>query len=352
MQETKAKKPLVSIVIPYYNVDIQLIQSCIDSILQQTYQEFEIIIINDGSTEEYSRQLCQLSQEDDRIRVIPQNNKGVSAARNNGTELAKGKYTCYIDSDDSVVPYFLEEAVSIAEKEDADAVFGGVSKYFGDSADCPPREQPCPYKTYTGDEVKLYRRFLLGKVRKICDGKGAIGRGSVAKLVRTETIRKVKFEIQLKYAEDVIWNLDLINACRKVCIADQIWYRYYTNDHSATHKFNPGVISGISESLLLIPGKIDPEDDKEYTAYGDMVAQFLWRYVYKCYFGHPDLQKSKEIRKQKAVILKSRPWNILYEKRYLQHSGSSQKIKGFLVKYGLIFQFWKLMDMINGKNRR
>ena len=90
---------LVSIIVPVFNVE-KYIETCVKSILQQTYTKFELILIDDGSTD-CSGDICNhLSEEDNRVKVIHQSNKGVSAARNVGIEVSRGEYICFIDSDE------------------------------------------------------------------------------------------------------------------------------------------------------------------------------------------------------------------------------------------------------------
>ena len=97
----KMSNPLISLIIPVYNVEPYL-SSCLDSIINQSYQHLEIILVNDGSTDG-SRFLCeQYKQKDSRIILINQKNQGLSSARNTGINSATGKYLSFIDSDDEV----------------------------------------------------------------------------------------------------------------------------------------------------------------------------------------------------------------------------------------------------------
>ena len=107
----------VSIIIPVYNCQ-RFLKRCLDSVLKQTLKEIEIIIINDGSTDNSERIIK--SYKDERIKYIYQNNKGVSTARNKGLEISKGKYVGFIDSDDWIDDDFYEKLYNSAEKYAAD----------------------------------------------------------------------------------------------------------------------------------------------------------------------------------------------------------------------------------------
>ena len=115
------KKKLVSIIVPVYNVQ-NLVSTCIDSILMQTYQYFECIIIDDGSTDESGTICDEYSKKDNRIKVIHQKNAGLSVARNNALKIAVGEYISFIDSDDYVMPNFLDHMIKILEDNNCDIV--------------------------------------------------------------------------------------------------------------------------------------------------------------------------------------------------------------------------------------
>lgn len=100
-------KPAISVIVPFYNIE-QYVSYCLDSILAQTFRDFELICINDGSKDGTRELLDAYAEKDSRVKVIHQENQGVSAARNNGLQLAAGKYIAFIDGDDAVTPEYLE----------------------------------------------------------------------------------------------------------------------------------------------------------------------------------------------------------------------------------------------------
>lgn len=106
---------LISVIVPVYNSSLYL-SSCINSVLQQTFPYFELILVDDGSQDE-SKYICEkASRTDDRIRFIHQKHKGVSVARNRGIRAAKGNYLFFLDSDDMVHPYLFEVLYTILNK--------------------------------------------------------------------------------------------------------------------------------------------------------------------------------------------------------------------------------------------
>lgn len=115
------KKPLVSVVIPVYNVK-KYLDECFASVVNQTYKNLEIILVNDGSTDGSGQLAETLADGDVRAKVIHKQNGGLSDARNTGLNLAKGKYVTFIDSDDYIHATFLEVLIDIAEKTNSDIV--------------------------------------------------------------------------------------------------------------------------------------------------------------------------------------------------------------------------------------
>ncbi|HEM2786480.1 TPA: glycosyltransferase family 2 protein [Streptococcus suis] len=116
-------KPLISIIVPVYNVETYLDQ-CIHSVLNQTYSNWELLLINDGSTDSSGSMCDDYARRDDRIRVIHKNNGGLSDARNAGIDNCTGEYITFLDSDDGIRGDFLEECVTTANQHDVDIVIG------------------------------------------------------------------------------------------------------------------------------------------------------------------------------------------------------------------------------------
>lgn len=111
--------PLISIIVPVYQVK-EYVGECIESLLTQTYTNLEILLVDDGSTDG-SGEICdQYAGKDDRVRVVHQENQGLSAARNTGIELMKGEFAAFVDSDDVVLPDFIDTLYGLAEKYRAD----------------------------------------------------------------------------------------------------------------------------------------------------------------------------------------------------------------------------------------
>jgi len=126
------EEPLVSIIIPVYNVE-QYLARCLDSIINQTYQKTEIIVVNDGSTDSCPDIIQEYEKKSNKIKVLNKPNGGLESARNAGVKLSTGKYIWHVDSDDYTDILSLEKMVARAIKNDCDIVISGYKTFPDDS---------------------------------------------------------------------------------------------------------------------------------------------------------------------------------------------------------------------------
>ena len=153
-------KPLISVVVPIYNVEKYLPQ-CLDSLLNQTYENLEIICINDGSPDNSLQILHDYANKDNRIKIISQKNKGLSGARNTGMRNANGEFIYFIDSDDWLSSDYLQNMYDVMVKENVDVVINGLHAYSWDDGRVRIKKS-----RYEGvfEENKFNLRKTLGSV--------------------------------------------------------------------------------------------------------------------------------------------------------------------------------------------
>lgn len=194
---------MVSVIVPVYNVE-KVLHYCIDSILAQSFKDFELILVDDGSTDK-SGEICdKYALNNSNIVVKHIENHGVSKARNTGIELAKGEYICFIDSDDYVAENYIEELIRTKEKySDYDSVWCGfqtVSDYNGSgSREYLASESEKFSESNKTDIMTLHEKWLSQMPWN--------------KLFKTDTIKNnsICFREDLSLGEDVIFNLDYLN---------------------------------------------------------------------------------------------------------------------------------------------
>lgn len=371
----KSSETAVSIILPCRDADPALLKRAVDSVLAQTFADFELLIVDDGSREPFQEALREQAQRDDRIRLLRQEPSGVSAARNRGIREAAGEFITLLDADDTVSPWFLEEAAGSIRKLNADFVIGGTC-YIWEGKEEPDNSgsagRRSPYSDPVKEAVELTRERLpltraecIGEPYRF-DDKAYINRGIAARLVRRELLtEEFLFPEKLRIAEDASWNLAVVNNFRGYYVPG-LWYYYWENGKSVSNRYNPRVIRDMEDHLAVIRGQLDLTNDTEYRAFMDLMMDDL-RYIYKCMVGNPRWKESV-LRRRKAAAAQDRkaaaarnrkayaaqrrktlvhlytdlPWREIGEKRYLRLTSARNRWKAELYRRRLLFAVWSL----------
>ena len=239
------RQPQVSIIVPAYNVE-NYIERCLNSLVNQTFKDIEIITINDGSTDKSLELLNKYAKEDIRVSVIDLGDEGVSYCRNLGVEKANGKYIMFVDSDDWIDSNMIEAMYKKAEENKLDLVMCSYIREFKDHS--KEKRFNLPEEIiYKEDKVKneLLRK-LVGPVKEelsnpeMLDALGTVW----GKLYRADILKenKIKF-VDLKEigsAEDTLFNIFTFNYLKKVMFLNKPMYHYWRdNPKSVTSQYNP-----------------------------------------------------------------------------------------------------------------
>ena len=247
----------VSVIVPVYNVAPYL-PRCLDSILAQTYREFQLILVDDGSTDG-CREICdEYAARDGRITVIHKENGGLSSARNAGLEQSEGDFISFLDSDDWIHPQFLELMLRAQQAKDYDLVICDHQRVYesapfqhGDVSVFTPRElnledvyRHPQTKSYVWN--KLYRRSLIGNHRFI----------------------------EEKIAEDAAFNAIVLGSCPdlRACFIPEILYFYCYRDNSLIHHLTLASQLRLAEIIL----------GYAQTACGSRIRRLYLRELLKC----------------------------------------------------------------------
>lgn len=243
----------ISVIIPVYNVEDYLTE-CVDSILNQTYKNYEILLIDDGSTDK-SPQICDTySEKNNKIRVIHTRNRGLSAARNLGTEKAQGEYIFYLDSDDYVENNVLERMLKIVEQDNADIVCGNFMYTYPDRTVIAIKEEK-EYEVL--DTYSAMEQLVKGK---------KIQNFAWGKLIKKEIAQDHKFPVG-KLFEDMYWTHYIIDQAAKVAIDYKSFVYYRQRDNSISYSFN-------IKSLDQLEGMIQRKEFIE-EEYPDLLIGYL-----------------------------------------------------------------------------
>lgn len=242
-------QPLVSIILPVYNAQSHLAR-CVGSICAQTYQNIEIIILNDGSKDQ-SLPVCEeFRQKDSRILLVDKANSGVSDTRNLGLKLASGKYVEFVDSDDYLDPDFTERLVAAAEENEADFVIAPYKMVIPAGASKPEQvldkiqDELGVMSVARPPEVREYGFLPAGVYDKdtfalrLMD-KPASYFYSVLwnKLYRRDILtgNDIQFVSEMRWAEDLVFNLRYIQYAERFVAIDKPGYYYVQNPQSICH---------------------------------------------------------------------------------------------------------------------
>ena len=240
---------MISVIIPVYNAD-RFLHHCIDSVLNQSYSDFELLLINDGSTDKSGNICDQYAKTDKRIRVVHTENGGVSKARNKGIELAKGDYICFIDSDDYICEHYLEELVTTALKfTDANNVWCGFQTVNGYKK--PKVIQRVLFSE--AEDISFSSREYIMSLHKLWLDPMPWNKLYVRSIIISHHIR---FPEDLSLGEDLIFNLNYLDFTNgKIVIVNKpLNFYVQSGQDSLDNRFYPNlfeIYKRINTSLLL-----------------------------------------------------------------------------------------------------
>ena len=259
--------PKISVIVPVYNVE-QYLPQCMDSIINQTFKDIEIICINDGSTDNSGKVLEEYARKDDRIKVLTQENQGASIARNSGLDFANGEWICFVDSDDITHPQMLEVVYNKAISNDVDFVQYKYKEF-------KTNDVKCNIMNANDVKGKVYNNSVLVSCKK---QKYQNTFGPVGKLIKKSIIGKIRFIPHLQF-EDYPFVYEVLSNKPKGVYLDAELYFYRIREVSLSHI------------------KADPQQIRDYHT--------GINHIFKIY-ENPELKKEKQflIRDFLPIILK------------------------------------------------
>lgn len=257
MSMRKNELPNISIIVPVYNAE-KTIQRCINSVLQQKWSNWELVLVNDGSRDR-SGELCkQASLEYDNIVYIEQANSGVSAARNNGMDCATGEWIMFLDADDELAPNALNLLEGLSEKYDiviGDNVRGVDGGTVSGNIKNTGRE-------YTSAEIQLAVLNLVQFKKKFPEDT-ALNDYNVwscwGRFFRNSLLKEhnITFSKNIKLSEDMLFCYRAYKATDRVWVSDRVIYKYYLTEGSATHRYREDLILNALQVISKLRGEVD-----------------------------------------------------------------------------------------------
>ena len=206
----KKKHPLISIVVPVYNSRLY-IQHTLDSLDAQTYKNFEIIFIDDGSTDRTIDLLIEYKNKRNNISIYQQVNSGVSAARNKGIELSSGDFVTFLDSDDSYSSNYLEKMILRLQETNSDIVYCGYNEYYFSENKNKSKKISCLF--LEGNVLKSYFQY-----------NGYFHLSGI--LIRRKILleKNISFEVGQNISEDLLFTVKLLSQLDFYCVKEHLFY--------------------------------------------------------------------------------------------------------------------------------
>lgn len=301
--------PEISVIVPIYNVE-EYVRECIESILNQTFKEFELLLVNDGSTDN-SPQICKYYEElDSRVKVINKINGGLSDARNAGIDVAEGKYLTFIDGDDFITEDTLETMYNAINKTDIKIAVCNMVRYYEDG-ETEPFYRPSENKVL----LKNQDRFKTLAQPSVCN-----------KMFKAQLFEKIRFPYR-KYYEDTFVYHELVMQTNTVVLTGNDSYYYRCRRGSILDGGYSKKYFDFIEAVYLRATFLDRNNVHEYA---DEAYLHLYSSLANAY---NTLSNSEEDLSELFNIAQNR-YNKSF-KRLIKdkHFGLKQKIRFILLRY-------------------
>lgn len=278
---------LITVVLPIYNVE-KYLECCIKSVLKQTYKNIEIILVDDGSLDNCAQICDEYEKKDDRVKVIHKKNGGLSDARNEGIRNAKGKYICFIDSDDFIKENYIEVLYNLIKKYNANMAVGNFIRVQDSNLPKITKEE-ITENVYTGKEMieNIYNKALYVQATVAWN-----------KLYDIQLFKDIQFPYG-KQHEDEFTTYQLYYNCAKVVMTSEILYYYrYVPTSIMNQSFKIKRLDGIEALEERLKFFIDKKEEKLYNLTLIQYESMLMIHYMNC----KRLLKNSEKEQQELLI--------------------------------------------------
>lgn len=285
--------PLVTVVVPVYNVE-KYLDRCIESIVNQTYKNLEIILVDDGSPDNCPKMCDDWAKKDSRIKVIHKKNAGLGMARNSGIEIAAGQYILFIDSDDYIKLETIAKCVSVFQEKQTDIVCFELCYAFEDG-----KIVKHPFKTdefyFSGE--KIVEDILPG----LFTYERGVGLSACCKMYNFQMIKDndLKFESEREIlSEDAIFNLEVFQHVKSLYLIPETFYFYYKNEKSLTRSYKEK-LQEVNNNFLKRCIMISAENGEN----NRLINSIRARYHIYAFTGMKQINVCDFTEKQKKILL-------------------------------------------------
>ena len=315
----------ISVIVPVYNVE-KYVKKCLESISNQTYKNIEIIIVNDGATDNSEKICREFVGNEDRAKLYTKENGGLSSARNHGMQFVTGNYVLFIDSDDYISEEMIEELYNNIKAESADVSVCGVYNVYSDG-----QSPQCKEEIYFScDRDGFLKEYFIGEKipGTICN-----------KLISYEIASKISFPVGKIY-EDAFYQFKLVKYAKKYVVTTKPYYYYFHRENSITTK--PYTIKNMD--CIEIYSNFYDYIKREIPFLSEF-AFFRLSYAHFMVFDKMLLSENyKEIKEYREVLgfLKKNFWKIYKNKNFRK----GRRIAVLMLKINIkLYRFLLLKDL-------
>lgn len=354
-------KSFVSIIIPVFNTPEPILRSCFESVKNQSNSNWELIVIDDGSSEENAKIIDRLCIGIPNTRIFHKANEGVSSARNEAVKYATGEWITFLDSDNTLpsdaVQKYLDTVVEKGDN-DTDVLIGfciSGTRVIKDGLDIITLDNDIQdrinyekeVEIINSDKEELVNHLLTNSVKRWSSKLGYFTDGPVGKLIRRELAEKVSFPLNLRWEEDTVWLLNTISKSKKILVTYETVYNNIEYIYSATRRYRPDCIQEFYEVCVA---------EKEIkTMFPMCKSAFAYKrfsnilLVSRLYFFHKDNETSeKQLFKEFVAFVRMKETKDVCNDvlKYLNEKTKRNfiyRIFSFAMKIGCYFLCWNIL---------
>ncbi len=353
--------PVVSVIVPVYNVENYL-SECIESIIKQSLKDIEIILVNDGSTDN-SFEICNKYAElDNRIIVIDKKNEGSASSRNSGIDIAKGKYISFVDADDVISQFIFEKLVNKAEETDAEMVVCNHFRKYESEIILQNKWMKEDLIFENKEDINILQKQLLIKGYKAKWPRFFFFGAPWARIFKREFIieNNILFPFNVRIMQDGIFNLYALEKTNKIVFLKEPLYYYRVFADSISNKINNKIITYLEATFReeqLFANRYKSEDiDFQMVLYVKITVN-IYKALTRYFFTSENLSEHKfaDIKKEIIFLLKREPYKTAFDRIDFKYLTLSEKAFVFAIKfklYRLLYLMVKFFEMYKNKKNK
>lgn len=340
-------KTKVSVIVPVYNVPEKYLEKCVSSLVNQTLNDIEIILVDDG-TPDTSGKLCDVyAKKDSRIKVVHQENKGLCGARNTGVKSSTGEWISFVDGDDWIEPNAYEKLYNIGTKNNVDVVMFGYVK------DYPSKSVIMHYDKYFENKKVYNTSEDIAYLQKMILNYNANCAMAPTKFIRKSVIEKYNIYHDEKLrqgAEGIEFNIRLFSKIKSALFLNETFYHYIYNDESITTVHNEKNHQMVIDCFKKIKGEINNDDSEIMGWFYNRMKYVILTTAISGYFSRSNKEAYKiQKRKFKKYMSDTLVQETLKSKNY-QGLSTTRKVTLFFIKHRL-FLLVKIISMVRTKQK-